>query len=101
MREVASRTRRRTRAPSYAAPVVLSDTRLRLPVARRELVARERLLRRLPRAGERLPRLVLLSAPAGIERATAFVASLTGKSADTLGKIKSTMYATAVAALTG
>ncbi|MEU6135114.1 LuxR C-terminal-related transcriptional regulator [Nocardioides sp. NPDC047086] len=50
--------------------MVLLDTRLRLPVARRELVARERLLGRMPSKGERLPRLVLVSAPAGFGKTT-------------------------------
>ncbi|MFD4324707.1 LuxR C-terminal-related transcriptional regulator [Nocardioides sp. NPDC058538] len=50
--------------------MVLLDTRLRVPVVRRALVARGRLLGQMPSGGERLPRLVLVSAPAGFGKTT-------------------------------
>lgn len=70
MREDCGRAERSAAAASYADVVVLLDSRLRLPVARRELVARGRLLGRMPSGGERLPRLVLVSAPAGFGKTT-------------------------------
>jgi LuxR family transcriptional regulator, maltose regulon positive regulatory protein len=48
----------------------LLGTKLRAPTARRVLVPRERLLERLPQDPTMMPRLLLISAPAGFGKTT-------------------------------
>jgi LuxR family maltose regulon positive regulatory protein len=55
---------------SYARAMSVLGTKLHLPVPRRELVPRARLTDRLLTVGSALPRLVLVSAPAGFGKTT-------------------------------
>ena len=57
-------------SPPYADQVALLGTKLRMPTPRRQLVARPRLTDQMPLGATPLPRLVLVSAPAGFGKTT-------------------------------